>query len=157
MKVYIVTAGEYSDYRIERVFTNKKRANEYCEVLKKYNHFRYDNARVEVYFTNDNSEVVDFEADDKRGYFFGYAIEKGGKFKVLYFDSAPYSWYCDEEMAAEEIAYRVEHDGNDNPLTNVPPYTIVFLKCLDPQKARKVAMDRVAKEKWEKVERGEDV
>ena len=156
MKVYIVTSGEYSDYHIDRVFTNEKLANEYCEVLKKYNRSYFNDARVEVYFTNDNSEVDDFDADDKRGYFFGYAIEKGGKFKVLYFDSAPYLWYC-EEMAAEEIAYRVEHDANDNPLTDVPPYTIVFLKHLDPQKARKVAMDRVAKEKWEKVERGEDV
>ena len=158
MKVYIVTSGEYSDYRIDRVFTNEKLANEFCKMLKKYNPFDCANAQVEVYSTFPNDAgVYNFDTDNKRGRFFGYAIEKGGDFKVLYFENMPYSWYGDEELAIDEIKYRVEHDGNDNPLTDVPPYTIVFLKCFDPEKARKVAMDRVAKEKWEKVERGEDV
>jgi len=30
MKVYIVTSGEYSDYGINRVFTDKERAELYC-------------------------------------------------------------------------------------------------------------------------------
>ena len=30
MKVYIVTSGEYSDYSIRRVFTDKERAELYC-------------------------------------------------------------------------------------------------------------------------------
>lgn len=33
MKVYIVTAGEYSDYHIERVFSTKKKAQEYLNHL----------------------------------------------------------------------------------------------------------------------------
>lgn len=33
MKVYIVTAGEYSDYRIERVFSTKDKAQEYLNHL----------------------------------------------------------------------------------------------------------------------------
>lgn len=34
--VFIVTQGCYSDYHIERVFTNKKAAKKYVEYLKSY-------------------------------------------------------------------------------------------------------------------------
>ena len=43
MKVYIVTSGEYSDYRINAVFTTKEKANEYIQQngtdyqIEKYN------------------------------------------------------------------------------------------------------------------------
>lgn len=34
MKIYIVVAGEYSDYHIEKVFLNEDKAKEYCEWCK---------------------------------------------------------------------------------------------------------------------------
>lgn len=34
MKIYIVTSGEYSDYGIDAVFTDKKQAELYCAVHK---------------------------------------------------------------------------------------------------------------------------
>ena len=50
MKVYVVTAGSYSDYHIAKVFTDKDKAEEYREWL-------YDSNDVEEYETEDNLEV----------------------------------------------------------------------------------------------------
>ena len=50
--VYIVTAGEYSDYRIERVFLDKDKAYKYCELMGNRN--RYDDYNVEEYDTSDD-------------------------------------------------------------------------------------------------------
>ena len=50
MKIYIVTAGSYSDYRIEKVFTDKAKAEEYAEWL-------YDSNPVEEYETEDDLVV----------------------------------------------------------------------------------------------------
>ena len=47
MKVYVVTAGSYSDYRIEKVFTDKVKAEEYAEWL-------YDSNPVKEYNTEDD-------------------------------------------------------------------------------------------------------
>ena len=53
MKVYIVTSGEYSDYRIEKVFTDRESARLYA-----LTHFgRYDYAEVEEYDTEDEYSV----------------------------------------------------------------------------------------------------
>ena len=50
MKIYVVTAGSYSDYRIEKVFTDKAKAEEYAEWL-------YDSNPVEEYETEDDLVV----------------------------------------------------------------------------------------------------
>ena len=47
MKVYVVTAGAYSDYRIEKIFTDKAKAEEYKEWLPEAND-------IEEYETEDN-------------------------------------------------------------------------------------------------------
>ena len=46
MKIYVVTAGSYSDYRIEKVFTDKAKAEEYAEWL-------YESNPVKEYETED--------------------------------------------------------------------------------------------------------
>lgn len=59
MKVYIVTDGCYSDYVIEKVFSNREAAEEY----KKYRGIRNDIEEYEVYdepFTKDDGERVMF-------------------------------------------------------------------------------------------------
>lgn len=48
--VYIVTAGEYSDYRIERVFLDKDNAYKYRDLMNS----KYDDYRVEEYDTSDD-------------------------------------------------------------------------------------------------------
>lgn len=50
MKVYVVTSGCYSDYTIEKVFTDKAKAEEYAEWL-------YNSNPVEKYDTEDNLVV----------------------------------------------------------------------------------------------------
>ena len=50
MKVYIVTAGSYSDYHIAKVFTDEDKAEEYREWL-------YDSNDVEEYETEDDLQV----------------------------------------------------------------------------------------------------
>lgn len=45
MKVYIVTNGEYSDYMIEKVFSNREAAEEF----KKWHHISNDIEEYEVY------------------------------------------------------------------------------------------------------------
>jgi hypothetical protein len=51
MKVFIVTSGEYSDYGIERVFTDKSKAEAYSEWLT-------DSNGVDEYDTSDNDVIV---------------------------------------------------------------------------------------------------
>lgn len=51
MKVYIVTSGIYSDYRIERVFLDKNKASEYAEWSGS------DHVTVEEYDTSDNDII----------------------------------------------------------------------------------------------------
>ena len=51
MKVYIVTSGIYSDYRIERVFLDKNKASEYAEWSGS------DHVTVEEYDTSDDDAV----------------------------------------------------------------------------------------------------
>lgn len=64
MKVYVVTAGSYSDYHIEKVFTDKLKAEEYRQWL-------YDANDIEEYETEDDLVVekfykilVDWTVDD---------------------------------------------------------------------------------------------
>ena len=47
MKVYVVTVGSYSDYRIDRIFTDRKKAENYKE-------WTYDANEIEEYDTEDN-------------------------------------------------------------------------------------------------------
>lgn len=66
MKVYVVTTGAYSDYSIEKIFTDKAKAEEYKEWL-------YDSNDIEEYETDDDFEiskfykiVVSYTVDDRR-------------------------------------------------------------------------------------------
>jgi hypothetical protein len=53
MKIYIVTAGEYSDYHIVRVFLDKEKAERYISLCG--NH--YDEPVIEEYETDDDSII----------------------------------------------------------------------------------------------------
>lgn len=52
MKIYVVTSGEYSDYCIEAVFTDKEKAKLYCAAHEKYT---ADYPRIEEYDTEDDA------------------------------------------------------------------------------------------------------
>ena len=57
-KVYIVTEGKYSDYRIEACFSTKKKAQEYVENAKKIrSSYYYPN--IEKWNLDEQSDIVD--------------------------------------------------------------------------------------------------
>ena len=62
MTVYIVTSGEYSDYSIERVFSNKKAAEDYIEWR------RPSYYRIEEYDMLDSGKDIDMEGQAKYYY-----------------------------------------------------------------------------------------
>lgn len=66
MKVYIVTVGTYSDYHIERVFSTKKKAQEYLDYLGNTN-----DANMEEYVLDEETPRGVFEyhvsIDEKDG------------------------------------------------------------------------------------------
>ena len=65
MKVYVVTAGEYSSYHIEAIFTNKKIADQYANLDSDRN--------IEEYET----DIESVDADpNKLVYYVNYNIEK---------------------------------------------------------------------------------
>ena len=68
MKVYIVTDGSYSDYRIKRVFTNEKEAKKYQSLCD------YDN--IEIYETFNNFLKAIEENKDKTKYIYSAKIDK---------------------------------------------------------------------------------
>lgn len=50
MKIYVVTAGSYSDYHIEKIFTNKDKAEEFAK-------WCYDSNGVDEWDTEDELDV----------------------------------------------------------------------------------------------------
>lgn len=52
-EIYVVTAGEYSDYHIVEVFENIDKAVAYCEARKKRSKYYYDEPSIEIYKTYD--------------------------------------------------------------------------------------------------------
>ena len=62
MTVYIVTSGEYSDYNIEKVFSNKPAAEDYIEWR------RPSQYRIEEYEMLDNGKDIDIEGQAKYYY-----------------------------------------------------------------------------------------
>lgn len=53
MKIYVITAGEYSDYHIVAVTTDKEKADNFVKVHNDSKRFYYDDAYVEEYDTDD--------------------------------------------------------------------------------------------------------
>ena len=64
-KVFVITSGEYSDYRIERVFSTRQKALEYLDT-------KDDDYRLEEYYLDEPIErqtqvfCISFELDEKK-------------------------------------------------------------------------------------------
>lgn len=130
-KVYIVTSGEYSDYRINKVFSSLEKAEKYC-------------ARVNVkddgysdYYCN-LCYVEEFNLDD---------CEVSDNINVFY----EYRFYFENQNNVEPII------TSDKPVTTVRelPYdykytaVCVTLKERNYAKAKKIQQDYLAKKKAE--------
>ena len=54
MKIYVIVAGEYSDYHIIAATENEEKAKSLVELINKsHNYYGYDEANIEEYDTDD--------------------------------------------------------------------------------------------------------
>ena len=73
MDVYIVTCGEYSDYRIERVFTDYKKAEQYIALQNRNPDGYQDEWNLECYSTSDDI----LEGEIKVYYLYTFSFRSG--------------------------------------------------------------------------------
>lgn len=144
MKVYVITKGEYSDYHICCVCLDRETAEKKAKMFENRYDSDYDKPEIEEYDTDDAEqlEVVDGETVRKDGkmlwsidvYKDAYGRPDHGKIERLEINE--YSMI----EAFEE--YKSYYWGRIYARTS--------------EEAKKIMLDKIAKYRWEKVERGED-
>lgn len=93
MKLYVVTQGEYSDYHIEKIFLDKKKAENYAEYHSTY----YYKAQVEEWETGDEDyEII------KNGY---YCVS----LNYMLFQDARFKWFYKLSHYQVEKTYKKDH------------------------------------------------
>lgn len=119
MKVYVVTTGEYSDYGIDKVFTNRKEAMLYCANRNRKD--AYDEYRIEEYDT----AHANIETDEKTVFVYIFLIGHADRYY--------YRWYhrC------------IPMYESDVPKDN-DRYIYVTLPKFNRKKAEKIMYDRLA-------------
>jgi hypothetical protein len=133
-KIYVVTSGEYSDYRIDTVFESKQKAEEFVE-SKRRNH-GYDDYNIENYVIADSVE--------------NYKLED---YKVItavsrdYFSCTEYTNSTGEEPKEDAIETRYFAYG---PYGSEIGIRITRIKTngMDEEKARKICAELLTKIKY---------
>lgn len=127
MKVYIVTRGEYSDYRIEKVFLDPEKAKAHAMMINS----KYEEAMVEVYDTFDDDIVVN--KDLKRKVMFCYTFWKCRNHR----SSSTWTWNL-IDCKGVIVDEKAEDDNHG---------IYVYLDSPDDEKAWKIFHDRLAMRK----------
>lgn len=133
MKVYIVTSGEYSDYGIRRVFTDKERAELYCAMHES----DYDAPEVEEW------DADDVEIDSSKPYMRRWVASVSPSGEMNYITSA-----CTFNETNAVIKVR-SYNGSW--------YYKVFatlIKDKTEDEAKKIIFDRLAAWKYEQEMNG---
>lgn len=134
MKVYIVTSGEYSDYGIDRVFTDKERAELYCAIHE----CDYESPQVEEW------DADDVEIDTTKPYMRRWEakISLSGQIR-----------YINDTCTFKEKNAIAKHGSFNGHMF----YTVIATLDKDKTKdeARKIIFDRLAAWKYEQVMKGE--
>ena len=127
MKIYIVTAGEYSDYHICEVFLERSEAEKYVAVRVTDDYYHED----EIYIEEHDTYEGNIETDDKVVYVYEFLTYRGNVNTV-----EPY--YILKSKANEFIKKRISD-----------PDEVFFVKLdeRDDNKAFKIACDEFAKRK----------
>ena len=99
MKVYVVTKGDYSSYRILKVFLDKKKAEEYA----KYSSSSWEKAVVETYDTNDENFQI------KGGYIKCTLHFKVSMFKVFNLETLNEQWCVNTFFNEKDYKNQVEY------------------------------------------------
>jgi hypothetical protein len=89
MKIYVITKGEYSDYRIVAVAIDPEKADQLAEFFSD----RYDTAEVEEYDTEDVPDLT------KGMKVFCIRFNKCGE--VVYIHERPDCWDCSIALCAD--------------------------------------------------------
>ena len=136
MKIYVITAGEYSDYHIVAVTKDKEKADNFVKVHNDSKRFYYDDAYVEEYDTDD----FDIAIDDCNAKYF----------KV--FVSWNYAQGCEEFECDEIDSLEYIADRNSQHYTlligNTPNWKF-YCTAKDQEHAIKKATDWAAQKKAE--------
>lgn len=116
MKVYIITKGEYSDYHICAVATDKEKA----EALREKFSDHYDNAEIEEYDTDDYGEIL--------------------RYKSLYFCA----YYNNSDDIVVERNQCWDYPFNDYKVRETKYGLMVYVNADDYEMALKKASDKFA-------------
>ena len=135
MKVYVVTAGTYSDYHIERVFTDESMALAYIEAQK-------DNDMcIETYDVN----------EEKHNSLTGYTVACiDGKF-YTHKHTGDFYYYDSRYTEASPHWHGFEWTRELTPKGKKIPLYVTDVVSENEEKALKIAQDRWAKFKAEKA------
>lgn len=126
MKIYVVTEGDYSDYHIVGVTTDRETAEAYCEVSTN----RWYEPKVEEYDTKAFADIRTAKP-------YRATMEEDGTMTVEEEDRSSY------EGAVEHQVYHMRRRGG------LSTYYEVLVLAEDEQHARKIAADYIAEAKWE--------
>jgi len=130
-KVYIVTAGEYSDYHIEAVFLDRVLAERYVDVLTREERYP-EHRRVEEY---------------------DIGTSVGKRVPVHYVGWVEKVWIPDCDNWSLTINWEWEHEAPKRPRVIELPFRghMIRASCTDKALAEKAVRDRVAKYRAEKA------
>ena len=122
MIIYVITEGEYSDYQICGVATDKEKAEE----IRQLNSNSWDEANIEVYDTDD------------------YYVEKGRFYQIGLSNSDVSVYETSVTNVSDRNNVRVYQDG-----VKILHYYVI-VKAMDEEHAKKIGLDLIAKYKAER-------
>ena len=130
-KVYIVTQGEYSDYHIVTVFTNRRDAEVYCAMQNRGN-IDYWGYSISEY----NIGEVAYPPDVKIGYLFAMGVNGRMRLVGTFTKRIGKNVIVPNVVRAETDCYGTEYE--------------VGVMATSREQAEKIAQDLIAKYKAEK-------
>lgn len=134
-KVYVVTRGEYSDYDIEAIFTNREAAEKYCAV---HPNIYGDEPMIEEWYISDGSEI---ECEKVYRAIFFSMTENG----LL---SSVDMKYSINPFTLDICKDRHEYDWTIRGISGYIPVNKTFI---DSEAAKKIVFDHLAKWKAEQA------
>lgn len=132
MKIYVIVAGEYSDYHIITATENEEKAKSLVELINKsHNHYGYNDASIEEYDTDD----IDISLSNKDKKYF----------RVWSSNRNNWSINCGEVSLDDYLSYR--KCNGFFTISGIPQSWEVYCSAKDEDHAKKIATDWIAKEK----------
>lgn len=133
---YVVTSGEYSDYRVEAVYLSKSLAKQHAKLAR--------HTRVEPYPVRDSVP--------KQMSYLTWTFKKEGDFPSYYYSKLGTTYHqdavYDPEFAYSQYCWPGEYD---DVLVERDDDRMIRVEGFNHEKVRKVMGDRVARYKAEKA------